>query len=175
MKKAIVAILLIICMATLFAATTVTQTITLISVVEEVRPHFSLEAKNITNGFILSNNSAEVMVEAFDIKKDVSAEFNILQSFSNFKGSAEIDITVSELHYDEFHTKGMKLSGEVNETDGRIGYSIISGNIIKLYLDYSGKYIDDSVAAEISIKYNGDSNLPNGEYVSYVTMSYVVK
>ena len=175
MKKAIVAMLLVFCMTALFAATTTTQTIILVSVVEEIRPSFSLEVKNVANGFVLSNNGSEAIIEAFDVKKDVSVNFSVYQSLSRYKGGVDVSITISELRCNNFSTKGMELCGQVNEITGRTGYSVISGNTIDLYFDYSGSTVGCSSAAEISVKYNGDSSLPEGEYISYITMSYVVE
>lgn len=175
MKKAIVAMLLVFCMTALFAATTIgTQTIILVSVVEETRPSFSLEVKNVVNGFVLSNNGSEAIIEAFDVKKDVSVSFDVCQSFSNFKGSVDVSISVSELCCNGFSTKGMKLNGQVNEIKGRTGYSVVSNNTIDLYFDYTGEAVHDGSAAEVSINYNGNPALPDGEYISYVRMSYVV-
>ena len=175
MKKAIVVMLLVFCMAALFAATITTQTIVLVSVVEEIRPSFSLEVNNVANGFVLSNNGSEAIIEAFDVKKDVSVNFSIYQSLSRYKGGVDVSITISELRCNNFSTKGMELCGQVNEVVGRTGYSVVSGNTIDLYFDYSGSAVDCSSAAEISVRYNGDSSLPEGEYISYIKMSYVVE
>ncbi len=175
MKKAIVAMLLVFCMAALFAATITTQTIVLVSVVEEVRPGFSLKVNDVVNGFVLSNNGSEAIIEAFDVKKDVSVNFSVYQSLSRYKGGVDVNITISELCCNGFSTKGMELYGQINEIAGRTGYSVVSGNSIDLYFDYTGKTVDYSSAAEISVKYNGDSSLPEGEYISYIKMSYVVE
>ena len=175
MKKAIVAALLVLCMATLFAATITTQTVILVSVVEPIRPSFNLEVKNVVNGFVLLNNGTEAVIETFNVEKDVSVNLNICQSISKFKGSVDVDITISELYCNGFSTKGMKLSGQVNEIAGRTGYSVVSGNTVELHLNYNGKTIESSTAAEVSVEFNGNPNLPSGEYISYITMSYVVE
>ena len=174
MKKAIVVMLLVFCMAALFAATITTQTIVLVSV-EEVRPGFSLKVNDVVNGFVLSNNGSEAIIEAFDIKKDVSVNFSVYQSLSRYKGGVDVNITISELYCNGFSTKGMELYGQINEIAGRTGYSVVSGNSIDLYFDYTGKTVDYSSAAEVSVRYNGDSSLPEGEYISYIKMSYVVE
>lgn len=174
MKKAMVALLMIICAATLFAATW-SQTFILTSVVEEVRPGFSLKVNDVVNGFVLSNNDSEAIIEAFDVKKDVSVNFSVYQSLSRYKGGVDVNITISELYCNGFSTKGMELYGQINEIAGRTGYSVVSSNNIDLYFDYTGKAIDYSSAAEISVRYNGDSSLPEGEYISYIRMSYVVE
>ncbi len=162
-------------MATLFAATIGTQTITLISVVEEVRPSFSLEVENVANGYVISNKGSEAVIGTLNAQENVSAKINVWQTLSRFKGSADVNITISELHYEDFSTKGMKVSGCLSKVDGREGYISSSENEVRIRLDYCGITVFDSSVAEIFIDYNGDSSLPNGEYVSYITMSYVVE
>lgn len=173
MKKTMVITLLLLCMITLFAATT-TQTITLVSVVKEAVPCFTMEVVNVRNGN--SNfNSNEATIRSCDIKKDVSTKLNIVQTLSRFTGSIELNISFTELTYNGFSTSGARVSGFIKENYGRSGYTTTSSNSIDLVINYNGIPIDNSVAAEVFIEYNGNSTLPKGEYVSCIRMSYAVK
>ena len=174
MKKTMVALLLVFCMAALFAATTVTQTITLVSVVEEIRPCFAMEVVFVENGYAVSYGS-EASIHTCNIKEDVRATIHVSQTLSNFTGLVEVNISFTELTCNNYSTSGARVSGSVVENHGRSGYATVSKNAINFVVEYNGKAVDESVAAEVSIQYNGNSNLPEGEYVSHVRMSYTVR
>ena len=161
--------LMVIGMAALFAVTHV-QTVVLVSVVEEVNPVFSLVPGYVENGYVRNVSSHEAVVEAFDIKKDVRVQFDILQSLSRYEGTVKITVSASELEWNGFKTQGLQISGSVNETVGRTGWSQTSGNSLELTLNYNGRGVAESTAAEVSINYNGNSEFPQGAYVSYVRM-----
>ena len=169
MKKVMAIFLMVIGMAALFAATNV-QTIVLVSVVEEMAPVYCLVPGYVENGYVRNVSSHEAAVEAFDIRKDVRVQFDILQSESRYEGTVKITVSASELEWNGFRTKGLQISGSVNETAGRTGWTQVSGNSLEIVLDYTGRGVSESVAAEVSIDYSGDSNLPQGTYVSYVRM-----
>lgn len=173
MKKAIVALMLVICAATLFAASW-SQTIVLVSVVEARRPDFNLDVASIQNGYAEHSTGSEVAIHALDIREDTTVALNVMQSFSNFAGQVVIGVKVSELVWDRYSTKGMQISSSVIDAVGRTGYTEVSGQNVQIVLDYNGRAVTDSVAAEISVRYNGNQNLPAGDYVSYITMSYEV-
>lgn len=169
MKKVMAIFLMVIGMAALFAATNV-QTIVLVSVVEEKAPVFCLVPGYVENGYIHNVSGHEAAVEAFDIRKNVSARFDIMQSDSRYEGAVKITVSASELEWNGFRTKGLQMSGSVNETKGRTGWTQAFGNSLEITLNYTGSGISESVVAEVSIDYSGDSNLPQGTYVSYVRM-----
>jgi len=173
MKKAIVALMLVICAATLFAATT-TQTIILMSVVETKRPSFSLEVANVINGYVKHSTGDEVSIGTLNAQHDVKADLVISQTESRFYGQVELDIIVTELYHEGYHTNGLKLSGNVINMKGREGSLSVCGNSAHIELDYSGCMVEANVA-ELSVEYNGNPSLPEGEYVSLIVMSYVVK
>lgn len=173
MKKAIVALMLVICAATLFAATT-TQTIVLMSVVETKRPSFSLEVANVINGYVKHSTGDEVAIGTLNVQHDVRADLVISQTESRFYGQVELDITVTELYHEGYHTNGLKLSGNVINMKGREGSLSVCGNSAHIELNYSGCMVEANVA-ELSVEYNGNPSLPEGEYVSLIVMSYVVK
>ena len=173
MKKAIVALMTIMCAATLFAATH-TQTIVLMSVVEPVKPSFTMNVAYVENGYADIKNSSEVTIHSCNIKEDVTAQIDIFQSLSRFTGEVEVSVSVSELTCNGYSTKGLRLTGNVLETKGRTGFSEVSENTVKFDLQYSG-VVQESLAAQLFVEYNGDSTLPNGDYVSYVVMSCVAK
>ena len=173
MKKAIVVLLLVLCTAALFAAT-ITQTITLLSVVEEVRPCFTMEVVSVENGHSNSYGN-EAAIYSCNVKDDVKAKLNITQSLSRFTGIVDVKVSFTELTCDGFSTSGARVSGSIIENHGRCGRTTVSKNAIDFVIDYNGKAVDESVAAEILIEYNGNSALPEGEYVSYVMMSCVVR
>ena len=174
MKKAIIALLMVLCAVTLFAASW-SQTIHLVSVVESVEPNFYLGIKHVENGYAESVSNTEVSIFSHNVRENVVASFEIGQMFSRYMGQIEVAISVSELCWNGYHTENLQISGKVNEIKGRTGYSVVSGNNITFNLDYSGKYVEDSVAAEFSVVYNGNANLPNETYVSYVRMAIEVK
>ena len=173
MKKAIVALMMIMCAATLFAASW-SQTIVLVSVVEEVRPHFGLEVAYVENGYAVGSGN-EVSIHSLDIKKDTHAEINVRQGLSRFRGEMEVRISVSELCCEGNHTSGLRISANGTDTEGRLSRTIINGNVCILNFFYSGKTLEESTVANISVDYRGNENLPNGDYISYITMSYEVK
>lgn len=174
MKKAIVVLLLVLCMATLFAATIRTQTITLVSVVEEVRPCFVMEVVSVENGYYDSYGN-EAAIYSCNVKNDVKARLNIVQTLSRFTGTVDVKVSFTELTCNGFSTSGAKVSGSIIENHGRSGGTTVSDNAIDFTIEYNGKAISESVAAEVLIEYNGNSRLPEGEYVSYVMMSCVVR
>lgn len=171
MKKAIVALMLVICAATLFAATH-TQTIVLMSVVEPVKPSFTMNVAYVENGYASQANGSEVTIHSCNIKENVTAQINIFQSLSRFTGEVEVSVSVSELTCNGHSTRGLRLAGNVLETNGRTGFSTVSENTVKFDLQYSG-VVQESLAAQLIVEYNGDGNLPEGDYVSYVIMSCV--
>ena len=174
MKKAIVALMLVICAATLFAANVFTQTIVLVSVVETKRPDFTLEVENVINGYVKHSTGDEVAIGTLNAQHDVKANLVVRQSESRFSGKVELDITITELYHEGFHTNGMRISGNMIEKEGREGSLAVFGNSVQIELDYS-RCVMESEVAEISVDYNGNPNLPEGEYVSFIVMSYVVK
>ena len=174
MKKVIAVLLLIICTAVLFAATTYTQTIVLMSVVEQTKPRFGLEIAYIENGYAV-NSGNEVIIHSIDIRENTYVGINVCQSFSRFKGEVEIKISVSELCCEKYHTEGLKLSVNSLDTGGRKRQVSIYENICILDLNYTGKAITDSIVADILIEYNGNQNLPKKDYVSYIKVSYEAK
>ena len=169
MKKAIVALLLVICAATLFAATT-TQTIILMSVVEQVRPDFILESTYVENGYVQKTSKNEVSVLSHNVKENVRADFQIWQTLSRFTGEVEITVSVSELYCDRYHTDGLRLSSWVNDVDNRHGQTGINVNTVNFNFTYVGGAISDQVVGGFTVEYQGNENLPEGTYVSYVTM-----
>ena len=173
MKKAIVALMLVICAATLFAASW-SQTIVLMSVVEIERPNFSLEVANVINGYVKHSTGDEVAIGTLNAQHDVKANLFVRQTDSRFSGRVELDITFTELYHDGYHTEGMKISGNVIEKEGREGSLSVLGNNVQIDLDYS-RCVSESNVAELSVEYNGNPNLPEGEYVSLIMMSYVVR
>lgn len=173
MKKAIVALMLVICAATLFAASW-SQTIVLVSVVEIERPNFRLEVANVTNGYVKHSTGDEVAIGTLNAQHDVKADLFVRQTDSRFRGMVELDITFTELYHDGYHTEGMKISGNVIEKEGREGSLSVIGNKVQIDLDYS-RCVMESNVAELSVEYNGNPNLPEGEYVSLIMMSYVVR
>ena len=173
MKKAIVVLLLVLCTAALFAAT-ITQTITLVSVVEEVRPCFAMEVVSVENGYFNSYGN-EAAIYSCNVKDDVKAKLHIVQSLSRFTGTVDVKVSFTELTCNGFSTSGARVSGSVIENHGRCGEATVSKNAIDFTIEYNGRAISESVAAEVLIEYNGNSRLPEGEYVSYVMMSCVVR
>lgn len=173
MKKAMVALMLVLCATTLFAATH-TQTIVLMSVVESVKPSFTMNVAYVENGYANKVNDSEVTIHSCNIKEDVTAQIDIYQSLARFTGAVEVSVTVSELTCNGYSTKGLRLAGNVFETKGRTGFSTVSENTIRFDLQYAG-VVQESLAAQLFVEYNGDSNLPEGDYVSYVVMSYMAK
>jgi len=169
MKKIMAIFLLIIGMAILFAATNI-QTIVLVSVVEEKTPVFCLVPGYVENGYVRSVSDYDAVVEAFDIRKDTRVQFSILQSESRYEGTVKITVSASELEWNGFRTKGLQISGNVNKTAGRTGWTQVSGNSLEIVLDYTGRGVSESAAAEVSVEYTGSSALPQGTYVSYVRM-----
>lgn len=173
MKKAMVVLMLLLSAAVLFAGSYV-QTIVLMSVVEEVEPGFCLEVSHVENGYGYTTSGKEASIVSCNVKENVKADFNIRQDFSRYRGEIGITVSVSELCWNGYHTENLQISGKVNEVGGRWGYAEISGNEIKFNLNYSG-YVEISSAAEFSVEYNGNQQLPNETYVSYVTMVVEVK
>lgn len=169
MKKTIVALLLVLCMAALFAATTKTQTIVLVSVVEETKPCFSLDVAYVKNGYAF-NSGDEVSIHSYNVKEDVQVKLNVWQDFSNYKGKMGISISVSELSCGSFSTSGLSLSGNVTLQSG--GCAFVNFGNIEFSLNYDGRPIGEEVVAEVYVNYNGNSLLPEGEYVSYIRMTY---
>ena len=174
MKKAIVALMLVICAATLFAANVFTQTIVLVSVVETKRPDFTLEVANVVNGYVKHSNGDEVAIGTLNAQHDVKADLIVSQTESRFYGKVELDITVTELYHEGFHTNGLRISGNVINMKGREGSLSVCGNSAHIELEYSGSMVEADVA-ELSVEYNGNPSLPEGEYVSLIVMSYVVR
>ena len=173
MKKAMVALMLL-CAATLFAGT-VTRTITLVSVVEEVKPDFGLDVSDVLNGNSECLSNSEVSISSLDIKKDTQATLVVYQSLSKFRGQVDLCIKVSELSYEGYSTSGLALSVNLNEARGRMGFFYTNGSLIRICLNYNGTAIDESKVAEIKVLYKGNEDLPEGNYVSYVSMIYEAK
>lgn len=170
MKKAMVALLMIICAATLFAATW-SQTIVLVSVVEQVRPEFTLEAAYVENGYAHNTSSSEISIESHNVKENVKAEFIVSQYMSRYCGQVEIRVSVTELYCGRYHTDGLRMSSYVVDTKGRSGSSFITDNCIAFDLTYDGRTVDDSIVAGFTVEYEGNDNLPEGTYVSHIVMA----
>ena len=169
MKKAMVVFLMLLGMAVLFAGTW-KQTIVLVSVVEEVSPEYSLGIAYVENGYAERISGNEVLVGSHNVGKDVKADLFICQSLSRYKGEVKITVSASELSFKGYRTEGLEISGLVNQVYGRYGYTENRSNDLVIHLDYNGKAIEDSVVAEVSIRYKGNENLPQGDYVSHVRM-----
>lgn len=169
MKKAIIALMMVFCAVTLFAATW-SQTIVLVSVVEQVRPEFTLESVYVENGYARNTSSSEVSIESHNVKEDVKADFVISQFLSRYCGQVEIRVFVTELICGKYHTDGLKLSSYVTDIRGRKVSSFITDNCVAFDLTYDGKAVDNSSVAGFTVEYEGNSNLPEGEYVSHITM-----
>jgi len=170
MKKAIVALLLVICAATLFAATW-SQTIVLVSVVEQVRPEFTLEAVYVENGYADYTSSSEVSIESHNVKENVKADFVINQYLSRYCGEVEIRVSVTDLYCGKNHTDGLRMSSYVVDTKGRSGNSFITDNCVAFDLTYDGRAVDNSIVAGFTVEYEGNDNLPEGTYVSHIVMA----
>ena len=173
MKKVLVILFLLIGMASLFAESVFTQTIVLVSVVEEKKPSFNLDVVNVRNGYVRYSREREVAISALDIKENVRADLVVSQTSSRFKGYVELDITFTELTDGKFHTEGMRISGSLVEREEVSGSLSVCGSdaVIRLHYNHSMESAD---VAELSVEYNGDPNLPEGEYISLIKMSYVV-
>ena len=169
MKKAIVIALMVMGMALLFAANW-TQTIILMSVVEAIRPDYTLEVAYVENGYANRTSASEVMVCSHDVSKDVRANLFIAQSLSRYKGEVEITISAEELHWNGYHTDGLNISANLVSINGRDGFVQENGKSVVISLNYDGKTIDNSVVADIEVAYKGNSNLPQGDYVSHIRM-----
>lgn len=169
MKKAIVALMLVLSAAVLFAATS-TQTIILMSVVEQVRPDFILESTYVENGYVQKASKSEVSILSHNVKEDVRANFQISQTLSRFTGEVEITVSVSELYCDRYHTDGLRLSSWVKDTDNRYGHTIINDNTVNFNFTFVGGTIESQVVGGFTVEYHGNDNLPEGTYVSYITM-----
>ena len=161
--------MLVLSAVTLFAATHV-QTIVLVSVVEEVKPCFGLEVSYVENGYGYNTSKNSVSIESHNVAENVRAEFSIWQTMSRYMGEVEIKVSVSELYWNGYHTDGLKISAQTLDICGRHGLVEYSDKSISIHLTYEGKAIMDSVVAEFSVEYNGDSRLPQETYVSYVQM-----
>lgn len=169
MKKAIVVLMLVLSTTVLFAATS-TQTIILMSVVEQVRPSFILESTYVENGYVQKTSKNEISVLSHNVRENVKADFQIWQTLSRFTGEVEITVSVSELYCDRYYTDGLRLSSWVNDVDSRHGQTGISGNTVNFNFIYVGGAISDQVVGGFTVEYQGNDNLPEGTYVSYVTM-----
>jgi len=169
MKKAIIALMMVFCAVTLFAATW-SQTIVLVSVVEQVRPEFTLEAVYVENGYARNTSSSEVSIESHNVKEDVKADFVISQFLSRYCGQVEIRVFVTDLVCGKYHTDGLKLSSYVTDIKGRSGSSFITENCVAFDLTYDGRTVEDSMVAGFTVEYEGNANLPEGEYVSHIMM-----
>ena len=169
MKKAIVALLLVICAATLFAATT-TQTIILMSVVEQVRPDFILESTYVENGYVQKTSKNEISVFSHNVRENVRADFQIWQTFSRYTGEVEIKVSATELYCGGYHTEGLRLTSWVSEVERRHGSSDTYGNCVDFNLIYDGGCIQESVVAGFTVEYQGSDKLPEGTYMSQITM-----
>lgn len=169
MKKAIIALMMAFCAVTLFAATW-SQTIVLMSVVEQVRPEFTLEAVYVENGYARNVSSSEVSIESHNVKEDVKADFVINQFFSRYRGQVEIRVFVTDLACGKYHTDGLKLSSYVTDIKGRNGSSFITENCVAFDLTYDGRTVEDSMVAGFTVEYEGNANLLEGDYVSHITM-----
>ena len=169
MKKAMVVFLMLLGMTVLFAGTW-KQTIVLVSVVEKIVPEYSLGIAYVENGYAEEISGSEVLVGSHNIGKDVEANLFIGQALSRYRGEVRITVTASELSFGGYHTERPEISGHVSQVAGRQGYTEEGSNGLVVCLDYSGKTVDTSVAAEISIRYKGNANLPQGDYVSHVRM-----
>lgn len=169
MKKAIAVLILVLSACVLFAATNV-QTIVLMSVVEEVKPSFNLEVAYIENGYARYQKN-EVAIHSCNIKEDTYAEINLWQSLSRYSGRVEVSISVSELMWNGYFTDSLKMRGEVTDTFGRTGSLNIQKNTASLDLTYTSA-VRESVVAKLFVAYNGNSALPDGDYVSHIVMTY---
>ena len=165
--------MIIICAATLFAASW-SQTIVLMSVVEEVYPSFSLEVSHVENGYGYNTSKNEAAILSHNVKENVKASFSIWQSLSRYVGDVKITVFVTELSWNGYHTEGLQISGSTYPTKNRQGSVSVSNKSIEFNLFYSGA-IDESIAAEFTVEYNKDSILPDETYVSYVKMVVEVK
>ena len=168
MKKVMAIFLMVIGMAALFAGTHV-QTIVLMSVVEEVTPVYSLEVEHVENGYAYNTSCSEVAVKAFDIRKDVKADLSVMQALSRYTGRVKITVSASELEWNGFRTKGLRISGSLRQGSRRIGWTETSGNSLVMHLEYTGAVLDSEVA-EVTVNYNGSNSLPQGDYTSHITM-----
>lgn len=170
MKKAIIALLMVLCAVTLFAATQV-QTIVLVSVVEELIPEFFLEETYIENGYVSKLSRNELLVGSHDVSKDVEVGLCVNQLMSRYQGDVRVTISAEELHWKSYHTEGLEISGQVSDVLGRHGLvTRLDKNSIVIQLNYSGKTVNDSSVADVMVRYNGNSRLPQGDYVSHITM-----
>lgn len=174
MKKAIVALMLVLSAFALFAGTHV-QTIVLMSVVEGVEPSFYLEVGHVENGYGYNTSKNEASIFSHNVKENVKASFEIWQDLSRYCGEVEITVSVSELYWEGYHTNGLKIQGNTNPVLGRRGTTEISGNSVTFNLDYMGPAVEGSKVADFSVEYNGDSSLPDALYVSYIQMVVEVK
>lgn len=172
MKKAIIALIVLLSASVLFAATVV-QTIVLVSVVEEIKPYFNLEVNYIENGYV-DYQKDEVTIHSCNIKEDTYAEISLQQSLSRYAGRVDVSISVSELSWEGYSTNNLKMRGEIANTYGRVGSFDIRKNIANLNLTYTSA-IQESTVAKLFITYNGDSTLPDGDYVSHIVMTYKAK
>ena len=170
MKKAIIALVMVFCAVTLFAATW-SQTVVLVSVVEQVKPEYVLEAVYVENGYANRTSSSEISIESHNVKEDVRAEFVISQYLSRYCGQVEIRVFVTDLVCGKYHTDGLRMSSYVTDIRGRHGSSFITDNCVAFDLTYDGKAVDDSMVAGFTVEYKGNENLPDGDYVSHITMT----
>lgn len=169
MKKAIVVLLLVLSAAVLFAETRV-QTIVLVSVVERVTPNFSLEVEYVENGYAHNTSSHEVEVFTHDVDKNVQAHLVVWQDLSRYAGDVKITVSATELWWNGFHTEGLQISGRSCDVLGRTGQVSINNNSVVFNVNYTGKCILESPVAEVTVDYQGNSQLPRETYVSQISM-----
>jgi len=170
MKKAIAVLLVVLSMAFLFAVSW-TQTIVLMSVVEGLKPEYSLDVVYVENGYTDRFSMDNVLVHSHDVSRDVVVNLCINQGTSRYTGETKITILVDELTWDNHHTSGLEISAQTCSMIGRQSTITRSGdNILEIHNYYNGKAIGNSSVTDIQVRYQGNKNLPQGDYVSQIRM-----